>query len=68
MRNMLCCRRYHAIEDDMTALSESGDHSQMARLGKEFSELGRTVEMNATRQHLVHSIEEMNSMRAENNR
>lgn len=52
----------------MTALSEAGDHIQIARLGKEFSDLAKAMEIYSDRESLVQNIKELRAMQADNDK
>ena len=50
----------------MTALSEAGDHNKIARLGKEFSDLSKAMELYSSREAAVKSMQELRAMQSEN--
>lgn len=49
----------------MTALSEAGDHTKIARLGKEFSDLSKAMELYSTREAAAKSMQELMAMQSE---
>ena len=52
----------------MTVLSEAGDHTKIARLGKEFSELSKAIEMYNERNSLLKNVQDLKAMQEDNNK
>lgn len=61
-------RRYVAVEQEMTALSEAGDHTKIARLGKEFSDLAKAMDLYGQRSSLLKGAQDIKAMQIESDR
>lgn len=52
----------------MSVVSERGDPSSLARLGKEFSRLAKSMELYETRDELLRGIQDMHAMQLESSK